>query len=520
MPTFIKILLLAAFLNGLSWIILVPIWQYSDEPAHFSQVQDIAESGTVPIDTPNTSAEIIKTEAILGALRDDGGNNKYTYHPEFHPQYSTSTTGPAENEILKIGKNERKNLVKSEATTNPPIYYTLASIFYKAFYNADIFTRVFSVRFFSLLLFITLVYISFKCAEIIFKQNLLVYALTALIAFKPMLIFASTGVLPDPLTNLLFSIVAYLCLLLIKNGVNKKYLLFLIVTVLVGLYTRQQFLLATPIIFVALFLDVFYKKRGLKWVIIPLAVLLVLIVISNSFTSMPIFNSLHIPEFFLFEFNKFLKPEFFGYLISVIHKSYAETWPWYWGVYKWLSFTPPHLIYEIINRIVLVCVLGLLFKIFGTIRKKKFDQQFVVLMFMILGVAIYFGAFILWDYFFIEQKGYSFGFQGRYFFPMIIFSMAILLTGFWQVAQLLKKYAKYALIGLVFLMIVFNDVTLATLAATYYSFASLTDFVTQASQYKPLFFKGSTIVLILALNLVTQLYVVAKFTQMTREVKH
>ena len=348
----------------------------------------------------------------------------------------------------------------------------------------------------------------------LFRSTLLVYSLAALMAFKPMLTFASTGVLPDPLTNLLFSIVLYLCLLIIKNGINRKYLLFLIITVVIGLYTRQQFLLSIPIIFVALFLDVFFKKRGLKWVIIPLAALLLLIVISNYFSNVPIFNSLHIPEFLLFEFNKYLKPEFFSYMVSAMHKSYAETWPWYWGVYKWLSFTPPHLIYEIINRIVLVCVLGLLFKIFQTIRKKKFDQQFIILMFMILSVAIYFSAFILWDYFFQQHKGYSFGFQGRYFFPMITFSLSLLLTGFWQVAQLLRIYAKYALVGLILLMVAFNDVTLATLSATYYSFANLSDFVTQASQYKPLFFKGNTIVLILTLNLVTQAFVITKYTQL------
>lgn len=513
MPTFIKILLLAAFLNGLSWIILVPIWQFSDEPAHFSQVQDIAEIGMVPLNTPNTSAEIVKTEAILGALRDIGGNNKYVYHPEFHPPYSTSTMGPQENEILNIGKSERKNLVKSEATTNPPAYYTIASLFYKAFYGADIFTRVYAVRIFSALLFVALVYVSFKCAQIIFKQKLLIYTLPVLVAFKPMLTFASTGVLPDPLTNLLFSIVLYLCLLVIKNGTTKKYLLFLTVTVLIGLYTRQQFLLCTPIIFMALFLDVFFQKRGLKWVIIPLVAFALLIVVSNYFSSLPIFNSLHIPEFLLFEFGRFLKPDFFEYLVTAAKKSYAETWPWYWGVYKWLSFTPPHMVYEIINRLVLLSVIGLLFKIFQTIRKRQFDKQFVILTFLIVSSAIYVSAFIIWDYFFQQHKGYSFGFQGRYFFPMVIFHLAILLTGFWQVAQLLRRYAKYCLVALILLMIVFNDVTLATLSATYYSFANLTDFVNQASQYKPALFKGNTIMLILALNLVTQLYVVAKFTQ-------
>ncbi len=48
MPAYIKYLLVAAFANALVWIILVPIWQYPDEQAHFSQVQNIAEIGKVP----------------------------------------------------------------------------------------------------------------------------------------------------------------------------------------------------------------------------------------------------------------------------------------------------------------------------------------------------------------------------------------------------------------------------------------------------------------------------------------
>ena len=128
---------------------------------------------------------------------------------------------------------------------------------------------------------------------------------------------------------------------------------------------------------------------------------------------------------------------------------------------------------------------------------------------MIVSSTIYFSAFILWDYFFQEHKGYSFGFQGRYFFPMIVFSMAVLLIGFWQFSRIIfKKYAKFALAALVLLMILFNNVSLFTLSATYYSFTDINTLIAQASQYKPLFFKGNVISLLLLTALLGQALVI------------
>lgn len=509
MPKDLKLLIFAAFISGLSWIILVPVWQYSDEQAHFSQMQNIAELGQSKPQGDSTSQEIATLEQILGTDRQDG-NNKYTYHPEYHIEYSKSTLGLQEATIFQLPFSARTNLVKDESTANPPLYYFLGSLFYRAVYQLDLFTRIYSARFFSLLLFTALVAVTYKSAQIIFEKNrFLVFTLTALVAYKPMLTFASTGVLPDPLTNLLFSIVLYTSLLVIKNGAQRKYLLLITIAVIAGLFTRQQFLLSTPIIFIALLYDVVKRKKNVKMYIFAIALLIAGIIGSNHVSNIPVLNSLHIPEFLVFEFGKFLKPDLFTYLAEAMKKSYAETWPWYWGVYKWLSFTPPHITYEVINRVVLIAIAGVLLKILQAFRKRKFDQQFFIFAFLIVSSAIYFSAFILWDFFFREHKGYTFGFQGRYFFPLVIFQMAIILTGVWEVALwFFKKYAPFALVFLVLAMMVFNNISLYSLAATYYSFESIGTFVAQASQYKPLFFKDKTIIFLLSGALLGQALVI------------
>ncbi|OGD89303.1 hypothetical protein A3D81_01295 [Candidatus Curtissbacteria bacterium RIFCSPHIGHO2_02_FULL_40_17] len=506
MLSLLKLLLVAAFLNALSWIILIPIWQYPDEQAHFAQVQDLAELGKVPTGVPDTSYEIALSEKILGTERDNLGNNKYTYHPEYKPDYSTGFYGPFEKEISLLPKSARREFVKNEATLNPPLYYLLASIFYRIFYDADLFTRVFAVRIMSAFIFLGTIFVAFGIGKLIFEQNkILPPTLAALVAFKPMLVFASTGILPDPLTNLLFTIIIYLCSLVIVNGVNYKYVLLLIGMVIAGLYTRQQFLLSTPIIFLILAYDRLRAKRNVKLLIIPIVFLIVFIIISNYQSNVYFFNSLHIPELLLFELGKFLKPDFFEYLIAAMKKSYAETWPWYWGVYRWLSFTPPHFAYEIINRLVLISLIGLLFKIFQTIRSRKFDQHFIILLFMIISTLIYFSAFIIWDYFFMKHKGYSFGFQGRYFFPLIIAHLAILLYGIVTVVKLIgEKYLGLVLTLLVTAMILFNNLSLFHVAASYYDTSNVDSFIIQASQYKPNLIKGQSMIVAILSSLIAQ----------------
>src|SRR3989338_9991993 len=142
MLSLLKLLLVAAFLNALSWIILIPIWQYPDEQAHFAQVQDFAELGQVPISGNNTSHEIDLSENILGTQRDGFGINKFTYHPEYRLDYSTGPYGPYEKEITSLPKSARSQLVKNEATLNPPLYYNLSALVYKITSWGDLFTRV------------------------------------------------------------------------------------------------------------------------------------------------------------------------------------------------------------------------------------------------------------------------------------------------------------------------------------------------------------------------------------------
>src|SRR3990167_3812140 len=386
MNSILKLLFIAAFFNALSWIILIPVWQYPDEQAHFAQVQDFAELGQVP-NGNNTSYEIALSEKILGTERNSFGNNKFTYHPEYKLNYSSKYFGPQEDEIINLSKSTQAQLVKNEATANPPLYYFLGSIAYKLFVDGSLFTRVYAVRLLSAIFFLATVITSYQIAKLIFEKNeILRMVLPALVTFKPMFVFASTGVLPDTLTNFLFGSILFFSLKIIKDGFKFSTLALIVLTIVLGVSTRQQFLISVPIVLAAVLYQIFRHPSYFKWALVSTAVFSIFLYFANTtLISKPFFTNFRVPEVFDAAFLKFgplSVTSFIKHFTWTIRHTYAEVWPWYWGVYRWLSFTLPPIYYQVINRLVLIALVGLIIKIFFIIKYRKFDRKDVYMFFL------------------------------------------------------------------------------------------------------------------------------------------
>src|SRR4030042_2225652 len=502
-----RFLLLATFFNTIEWITFIPVWQYPDEQAHFAQIQDVAELGKRPVDKLNTSLEIALSEKILGTERDWMGNNKYTYHPEYRLDYSDTYFGPEENFIINLPKSTRSQLVKNEATLNPPLYPFLGSLFYRLFESGSLFVRVYAVRLMSLIFFMATIIVSYKIGQVIFvKSKILPLVLASLVAFMPMFVFASTGVLPDSLTNLFFSLIIFLSLKILTKGLNPLTLFFLFLVIIFGSLTRQHFLISIPIIVFPIIYQIFRKLNLVKKHLLLLIFFLLFLFIASFFIKyLEPLKTFSIFEIGQINLNKLLNNQFLQFFSWTLRHTYSEVLPWYWGVYKWLSLTIPHISYQIINRLILIAIGGIIIKLFQIIKKRKVERQDTTLFFMLYASIVYFLIFLIWDYFFSLQHGYSFGIQGRYFFPMITAHFTILTVGFWQIARLFfRKFAKYMLIIMVFLMMIFNNISLSYISASYYKTSSISTFVNQASQYKPSLIKGNIILLIILITLGAQ----------------
>ena len=507
MPKLLKLLLFAAFFNALSWIILIPIWQYPDEQAHFAQVQDLAELDYVPAKGFDTSEEIAVSEKIFGTERDGFGNNRYTYHPEFNINYSENNIGPYEGYIESLSESSRTNLVKGEATHNPPLYYFLGSLFYKALGWGDLFTRVYAVRFMSVLLFLATVFVAYKAAFLIFKNKILQVVLPTLVAFKPMLVFSSTGVLPDPLTNLLFVLVVYLSLKILLRGISKKIILKIAIVVLLGVLTRQQFLISLPVILSAIIYQLFKNRTQLQKYIFPtFSFLLAGILLTFLVPQLSYLRNLSVHEIGRPDLTLLLKKSFIDHLKISLNQTYTQTLPWYWGVYRWLSFTLPPVVYQIINRTVLIAFLGVILRIVISVLRRKITDLDKALFFLISSSFIYYVILIVWDYYFKLDYSFSFGLQGRYFFPLVVAHLSIVLIGLVAVFEFIfKNYAKWGYLVLVASIIAFNDVSLFFVSSSYYSTSSINTFIEQASQYKPEIIRGNLLLFFILISLIVQI---------------
>jgi len=496
----IKLLLIAAFLNGLLWSILIPIWQYPDEQAHFSQVQNIAELGSVPSGL-NTSQEIHLSELVMGTSRTGDGNNKFTYNSTFNIKYSNERNGYYERALGDLPVNMRTNLVKRESTQNPPLYYNLGAIMYKSVYKSDILTRVFAVRLLSVSFFVATVWVAFLFAKVILPKNeFFRIGLPTTVAFQPMFVFSSTGVLPDALTNLLFSIVILLAVLIYKKGLSVTIFIFCAIVVFLGYKTRQQFPISLAFIVSALILRAYNNLgsiRRLQRVLILIATLIVLLTL-GLFIGAPETGSLinHLGT------DKPLS----NYILHSLTTSYSQTWPWYIGVYRWLSLSLPPVTYQIINRVVLLAVLGLILLVFRSLIFRKNANMLKNIILLLTISATYFLTITIWDVMHRLQFGYPFGIQGRYFFPTILSNIALFIIGIHFLLKVtINKYEKHLLIILTILVIIFNNFSLFYITSSYYEINSLSTFLSQASQYKADVIKGNAILTIMILAVLSQI---------------
>ena len=193
-------------------------------------------------------------------------------------------------------------------------------------------------------------------------------------------------------------------------------------------------------------------------------------------------------------------------MIWTLNHTVREVLPWYWGVYRWLSLTSPHVVYQIINRVLVISFLGIFIWLVLIIKERKLTRSDIFIGFLIVSSIIYFLVISIGDYLFHLKNSYSFGIQGRYFFPLVMAHMTLVLFGLRQIFNFLfKKYAKFGLLLIALLIIIFNDLSLIHVSSSYYDTSTIGRFIIEASQYKPAIFKGNNILIILTIAVTLQL---------------
>lgn len=485
------LLILAALFKGIVWAALIPIWHSPDEQAHFAQVQYYAENKTGLRGGNDLSHEVYESERLLGTLRDERGNNAFTYHPEFRIDYSDTPVGISEGQIRSLGKETRTEYVKKEAARYPPLYYILAAVGYTAGYPFDLFVRVSMTRMISVLMGAATVWVSYLLARSIFPKNaLLSLTVASLVSFQPMFTFVTAGVTNDNLLNLLSMTLLWLMADSLRKGMSGGRILAMIVTLGLGVLTKQLIYPFIPLPILVVAHDLVRKQKPGNRV--RVLMVLGIIMVIGAAAMVRLLQSGLLPWPMPDPRSPMHTMSLGMYLSQKLPVLYRETLPWYWGVFKWLGIVLPLPVLRAIKIVSAAAVIGLARHLIRRIRQKRFSITDVQLMLLIVSSIWFIIWLLLWDYELVRSIGFSHGLQGRYFFPNLGAHMTLIAFGLWQLTERFRRQiAKLAIAG----SMVLNLIALRTMLASYYDLSPLGLFLDQASQYKPWFFKSGGLIL-------------------------
>ena len=121
-----------------------------------------------------------------------------------------------------------------------------------------------------------------------------------------------------------------------------------------------------------------------------------------------------------------------------------------------------------------------------------------IFIFILYTAVIYFVTLLVWDWDFFRSHNFSFGIQGRYYFPVIVSCMILIVIG-------LQSISKYLNLLISYWFILLNWISFYVVVSSYYDTSGFKSFIIQASQYKPFFAKGWWLIVALVLYFIFSL---------------
>ena len=402
----------------LFWAAVIPILQTPDETAHFAYIQNLGERLALTSDEP-LSKEIGAVEVLTGL-------DRVPFHGNTTQVFAAgSLDGPNEDavEALASELRDEKELGRpNSAVGYPTTYYLVGSVIYRAI-PGDLFTKVFALRALSSLISTATMVISYLTLRRFFSDDRLAKAAALIIALSPMYIFAGMSVNPDVLVFLLFSFFLYLCTCSLEGGLSARTNLWIAATIVAGLWVKQTFLIATPMY--AILLGYLYVKRSLclsdalKYAVMTAG--LVAVLAGGLYASGAVKTSAEYP-------GRVASDRSIGDFIGHLRYrwfEYSWTFDMFWGYFGWLDTPLSQRVFNMIRFGCGMAAIGLVFHLGVSVLQRKPD--FKALFYLSICV-VYVAAYVVLNY--IRITGGEFWLlQGRYFFPMIVPIIALLLRG-------------------------------------------------------------------------------------------
>jgi 4-amino-4-deoxy-L-arabinose transferase-like glycosyltransferase len=189
---------LVALANGLAWSFIVPPFQVPDENAHYAYVQQIAERGTLPRERPSQSGLSPREDMTIDALLSFG----IVGHRD-NPAPETEAQQEVLDRIAHEDLSAKGSGYALSATANPPLFYALQAIPYRAVGTGNVLDKLAAMRCLSALMgALTVLLVFMFLRESLPGSRWAWPAGALLVAFQPLFGFMSGGLNSDDLLYL------------------------------------------------------------------------------------------------------------------------------------------------------------------------------------------------------------------------------------------------------------------------------------------------------------------------------
>jgi 4-amino-4-deoxy-L-arabinose transferase-like glycosyltransferase len=239
-PAPLALLLGVIVVFGVAWVLIVPAWQAPDEDAHFAYVQSLTEQGRLP----GNGTDILSSEQRNSEL--DTNTDPVVFARDAKPEWGEVAYRYWRNETQGFPRNNGGSS-KNKAAQYPPGYYLYESLPYELASSADVLTRLYLMRLFSIAwLLVTAVGAWLLAGELFGRRRHLQLVAAAVTGLWPMLMFVSSSINPDAMLIALWTLATWLGVAILKRGFTPARAAGLCACVGVALVTKATALALLP----------------------------------------------------------------------------------------------------------------------------------------------------------------------------------------------------------------------------------------------------------------------------------
>ncbi|MFN2137186.1 MAG: DUF2142 domain-containing protein [Candidatus Promineifilaceae bacterium] len=439
----IGLLLLIMLLKGALWSLALPLWQGPDEEDHYNVIQFVAELGHLP-DTLDTY--LVDEVALSRELADVG---RLPYAPEQRQAFSDTAIGPGETAFADLDARTRSSFdlaMVGKLNKATPLYYMLAALPYRLTASQDLLVRAHFQRLVSLIMSAGIVVVAYLTARELFPQNgAMRLTVPILVAFQPMLTQMSAVVSVDGFYFLLYSLLIWLSVRILRDGLTWKNGVVLGTVYATGLLTKPTLNGFAPLVVLLIAYD-FWRGRGRRASVFAGALAAGFAVLLLS--SWWILRSLRINHDLLYfnpvvEGHRIIQNPYFGYTFLGHMADYYQSvvggiFVSWWAHFGWVDTALPPLVYTVLRILTGLAIAGLLLTLwqrwptrpsFDSWQAGDSNAPLPVWLFMALTAIVPIILLQAYDLTFWWQYGNGRGLQGRYWLGTVIPMLTLFALG-------------------------------------------------------------------------------------------